>query len=171
VRAQRADVVGQHRAEHRDAQRAADLAGGVVDRRRHALLVGGQRGDDRGDRQAGRDQQQAHGTDAPHADARDQPRHARGDRDHRHRGGRQRGAGLQRRVAQHELQVLQHDEDRSEHREELDEDRQRAGREAALGEQARVEHRLGGAPLIGHERGQSPGPWGEFGTESSPDRA
>jgi AcrR family transcriptional regulator len=47
VRAEVPDVVGQHRAEDRDAQRAADLAGGVVDRRRDALLVVGQRGDDR----------------------------------------------------------------------------------------------------------------------------
>ena len=89
------------------------------------------------------------------ADAADEPvpvllRHRPGHRgdgqDHdAHRQQRERG--LERAVAEHELQELERHEEEAEHGEELQEQRRRSGREAAVGEQARVEQRFVGAEL------------------------
>ena len=54
---------------------------------------------------------------------------------------------LERAVAEHELQVLREEEDRPEEREERQRDRAAGGREAAVAEQAHVEHRLADAQL------------------------
>ena len=65
VRDARAVRAVQHAAEHGDPERAAELARDVVDRRRDALLLARQRGDDRGrrrragERHAGAEREQA----------------------------------------------------------------------------------------------------------------
>ena len=84
----------------------------------------------------------------------DQLGHLRGER-HHHDGHRQlEQAGLERRVAEHQLEVLRHEEERAEHGEE--DQRHAAGRhaEAAVAEEAQVEHRVRGVQLPDHEQAE-----------------
>jgi hypothetical protein len=88
--------------------------------------------------------------------------------------GRMDAPAFERRVAEHELQVLEADEEQAELGEELQRERERPGREAAAGEEARIEHRLAPAQLEDHEGDQQDGadrePRQHVGVEPAADR-
>jgi hypothetical protein len=123
-------------AEDGDSERAADLAGEVVDGRGDALTVRGKRwgdrrrcrrrgkadaktgdqcgesevpvrgvgGEGREDEEAGAHHGQSHAAGDAHAEAARERRRARREQHQHERHRQQRGAGLERRVTEHELQ-------------------------------------------------------------------
>ncbi len=122
--------------------------------REREAAVAGVRADRRRDGEPGREQQHPERRDPLRPEALDELGRGRREDDHRARVGQHAHAGRGGREAEDELQVLGGHEQEPEEREEEHHHGGARGAEARVAEQPDVEQRLGGAPLLEHERGQ-----------------
>jgi hypothetical protein len=95
---------------------------------------------------------------SPEPDPAGDARRVASQRDHHEGQGQHGHCGLEGRAPDHELQVLDHHEEQPERREELHHHGEAAGTEAAVAEQARVEHGLVDPQLPEHECDQRSDP-------------